>query len=77
MRAASGLAAVVDAIAADIRWTAAARHGQRDGRHPLIELYVMYGEVARGIAARGRSPNLVGNYITAWRCRASPSPSAA
>ena len=36
------------------------------GGTPLIELYVMYEEVARTIAARGGriARNLVGNYIT-------------
>jgi dihydroxyacetone kinase-like protein len=68
MRPASGLAAVaLDAIAADIRLDGELLvmvNGM--GGTPLIELYVMYEEVARGIAARGGriARNLVGNYIT-------------
>jgi dihydroxyacetone kinase-like protein len=68
MRPASELAAVaLDAIAADIPLDGELLvmvNGM--GGTPLIELYVMYEEVARGIAARGGriARNLVGNYIT-------------
>ena len=68
MRPASELAAVaLDAIAADIPLDGELLvmvNGM--GGTPLIELYVMYEEVARNIAARGGriARNLVGNYIT-------------
>jgi len=68
MRPASELAAVaLDAIAADIPLDGELLvmvNGM--GGTPLIELYVMYEEVARSIAARGGriARNLVGNYIT-------------
>jgi dihydroxyacetone kinase-like protein len=68
MRPASGLAAVaLDAIAADIRLDGELLvmvNGM--GGTPLIELYIMYEEVASNIAARGGriARNLVGNYIT-------------
>ena len=68
MRPASELAAVaLDAIAADIPLDGELLvmvNGM--GGTPLIELYVMYEEVARNIAARGGriGRNLVGNYIT-------------
>ena len=68
MRPASELAAVaLDAIAADIPLDGdllVMVNGM--GGTPLIELYVMYEEVARNIAARGGriARNLVGNYIT-------------
>jgi dihydroxyacetone kinase-like protein len=68
MRPASELAAVaLDAIAADLPLDGELLvmvNGM--GGTPLIELYVMYEEVARGIAARGGriARNLVGNYIT-------------
>ena len=68
MRPASELAAVaLDAIAADIPLDGELLvmvNGM--GGTPLIELYIMYEEVARGIAARGGriARNLVGNYIT-------------
>jgi dihydroxyacetone kinase-like protein len=68
MRPASELAAVaLDAIAADIPLDGELLvmvNGM--GGTPLIELYVMYEEVARYIAARGGriARNLVGNYIT-------------
>jgi len=68
MRPASELAAVaLDAIAADIPLDGELLvmvNGM--GGTPLIELYVMYEEVARTIAARGGriARNLVGNYIT-------------
>jgi dihydroxyacetone kinase-like protein len=68
MRSASELAAVaLDAIAADIPLDGELLvmvNGM--GGTPLIELYVMYEEVARSIAARGGriARNLVGNYIT-------------
>ena len=68
MRSARELAAIaLDAIGADI-----ALDGELlvmvngMGGTPLIELYVMYNEVASAIAARGGriTRNLVGNYIT-------------
>ena len=68
MRSARELAAIaLDAIGADI-----ALDGELlvmvngMGGTPLIELYVMYSEVASAIAARGGriTRNLVGNYIT-------------
>ena len=68
MRPASELAAVaLDAIAADLPLDGELLvmvNGM--GGTPLIELYVMYEEVARNIAARGGriARNLVGNYIT-------------
>jgi len=74
MRPASELAAVaLDAIAADSQTGSGIRldgellvmvNGM--GGTPLIELYIMYEEVARSIAARGGriARNLVGNYIT-------------
>jgi dihydroxyacetone kinase-like protein len=68
MRPASELAAVaLDAIAADMPLDGelvVMVNGM--GGTPLIELYVMYEEVARTIAARGGriARNLVGNYIT-------------
>jgi phosphoenolpyruvate---glycerone phosphotransferase subunit DhaK len=68
MRPASSLAAVaLDAIAADLPLDGELLvmvNGM--GGTPLIELYVMYEEVARNIAARGGriARNLVGNYIT-------------
>src|SRR5579863_7869306 len=74
MRPASELAAVaLDAIAADSQTGSGIPldgellvmvNGM--GGTPLIELYVMYEEVARNIAARGGriARNLVGNYIT-------------
>jgi phosphoenolpyruvate---glycerone phosphotransferase subunit DhaK len=68
MRPASELAAVaLDAIAADTPLDGELLvmvNGM--GGTPLIELYVMYEEVARNIAARGGriARNLVGNYIT-------------
>jgi dihydroxyacetone kinase-like protein len=68
MRPASELAAVaLDAIAADTPLDGELLvmvNGM--GGTPLIELYVMYEEVARSIAARGGriARNLVGNYIT-------------
>ena len=68
MRPASELAAVaLDAIAADTPLDGdllVMVNGM--GGTPLIELYVMYEEVARNIAARGGriARNLVGNYIT-------------
>jgi phosphoenolpyruvate---glycerone phosphotransferase subunit DhaK len=68
MRPASELAAVaLDAIAADMPLDGELLvmvNGM--GGTPLIELYVMYEEVARNIAARGGriARNLVGNYIT-------------
>jgi phosphoenolpyruvate---glycerone phosphotransferase subunit DhaK len=68
MRPASELAAVaLDAIAADLPLDGEMLvmvNGM--GGTPLIELYVMYEEVARNIAARGGriARNLVGNYIT-------------
>jgi len=68
MRPAGELAAVaLDAIAADIPLDGELLvmvNGM--GGTPLIELYVMYEEVARNIAARGGriARNLVGNYIT-------------
>ena len=68
MRPASELAAVaLDAIAADIPLDGELLvmvNGM--GGTPLIELYIMYEEVARDIAARGGriARNLVGNYIT-------------
>jgi phosphoenolpyruvate---glycerone phosphotransferase subunit DhaK len=68
MRPASELAAVaLDAIAADMPLDGELLvmvNGM--GGTPLIELYVMYDEVARNIAARGGriARNLVGNYIT-------------
>jgi len=68
MRPASELAAVaLDAIAADLPLDGELLvmvNGM--GGTPLIELYVMYEEVARTIAARGGriARNLVGNYIT-------------
>jgi dihydroxyacetone kinase-like protein len=74
MRPASELAAVaLDAIAADSQaGTGIPLDGELlvmvngMGGTPLIELYVMYEEVARNIAARGGriARNLVGNYIT-------------
>ncbi|HZZ56014.1 MAG TPA: dihydroxyacetone kinase subunit DhaK [Trebonia sp.] len=68
MRPANELAAVaLDAIGADIPLDGELLvmvNGM--GGTPLIELYVMYEEVARSIAARGGriARNLVGNYIT-------------
>jgi len=68
MRPASELAAVaLDAIAADLPLDGELLvmvNGM--GGTPLIELYVMYEEVARNIAARGGriARSLVGNYIT-------------
>jgi dihydroxyacetone kinase-like protein len=68
MRSARELAAVaLDAIGADIRLDGdllVMVNGM--GGTPLIELYVMYNEVASAIAARGGriTRNLVGNYIT-------------
>jgi dihydroxyacetone kinase-like protein len=68
MRPASELAAVtLDAITADMPLDGELLvmvNGM--GGTPLIELYVMYEEVARNIAARGGriARNLVGNYIT-------------
>ena len=68
MRSARELAAIaLDAIGADI-----ALDGELlvmvngMGGTPLIELYVMYNEIASAIAARGGriTRNLVGNYIT-------------
>jgi phosphoenolpyruvate---glycerone phosphotransferase subunit DhaK len=68
MRSAAELAAIaLDAIGADI-----ALDGELlvmvngMGGTPLIELYIMYSEVASAIAARGGriTRNLVGNYIT-------------
>jgi dihydroxyacetone kinase-like protein len=68
MRSAGELAAVtMDAIAADM-----ALDGELlvmvngMGGTPLLELYIMYHEVSRYIAARGGTiaRNLVGNYIT-------------
>jgi len=68
MRSARELAAVsLDAIAADIALDGdllVMVNGM--GGTPLLELYVMFNEVARYIAARGGRivRNLVGNYIT-------------
>ena len=74
MRPASELAAVaLDAIAADSQaGTGIPLDGEMlvmvngMGGTPLVELYVMYEEVTRNIAARGGriARNLVGNYIT-------------
>jgi phosphoenolpyruvate---glycerone phosphotransferase subunit DhaK len=73
MRPARELAAVaLDAIGADIPLDGdllVMVNGM--GGTPLLELYVMYGEVAAAIAARGGriARNLVGNYITSLEMR--------
>jgi phosphoenolpyruvate---glycerone phosphotransferase subunit DhaK len=73
MRPASELAAVaLDAIGADIPLVGdllVMVNGM--GGTPLLELYVMFGEVATAIAARGGriARNLVGNYITSLEMR--------
>ena len=44
------------------------------GGTPLIELYGVFAEVTHYVEGHGAriARNLVGNYITAWRCRDSP-----
>jgi dihydroxyacetone kinase-like protein len=58
---------VVDAVCADLDFTGATIamvNGM--GASPLIELYVVYNEVNKALAARGVTiaRNLVGNYVT-------------